>query len=275
MVLRGARRCSCLVSIRSPGGRRDVWSLFLVLVIGDIDVSRLRLSRGEREGLEATVDLDPGGSRLYLGIRRRSSAWTIRPSAVDPRGRSVPPCRTADIRVARVTRCHSDNACASRDGIHASRHLFIAGDLRRIFVAGVVFVISTGELVVGLHGSSRNRRRAIVGESYDDDDTSVARRQRPSSTRYSVLCRRWALISLTADTRVESSRVSIRDRAARYSRKILTRRDAVGQQPRGFDPREVRVPDRHSSAILADLAGLDGIPVRLNESRDRGTLTSR
>jgi len=130
--------------------------------------------------------------------------------------------------------------------------------------------------VIGLHGSSRNRRRRF-GESYDDDDTSVARRQRPSSTRYSVLSRRWGLISLTADTRVESSWVSICDRATRYSRKILTRRrrDAVGQQPRGFDPREVRVPDRHSSAILADLAGLDGIQVRLYESRDRGTLTSR
>lgn len=94
----------------------------------DIDVSRLRLSRRARKA-RSHVDLDPEFSSLsrymskIFGLERHDDTTFCRRSAGKvgttlSNGRHT--CRTC-------TRCHSGNACASRDGIHARRHLFIAG----------------------------------------------------------------------------------------------------------------------------------------------------
>lgn len=108
----------------------------MVVVLGLVslrDISRIK-TVGER-GYESrkarcrrnvpTVRLDPKNSRLYLGICLRSSARsvaTIRPPVVDrPRGRPVPPpCRTADIRIARA-RVVTPVMCAVANGVYFKR----------------------------------------------------------------------------------------------------------------------------------------------------------
>lgn len=110
--------------------RRAPRCMVVVLGLGlrDIDVSRLRLSRRARKA-RSHVDLDPEFSSLsrymskIFGLERHDDTTFCRRSAGKvgttlSNGRHT--CRTC-------TRCHSGNACASRDGIHARRHLFIAG----------------------------------------------------------------------------------------------------------------------------------------------------
>lgn len=249
------------------------------------DMSRLRLSesakgyvlRSRKARCHVIADCSFGPGKFSSLSRYMSKIFGVgRHDDTASCRRSAGKIGTTTLSNGRHT-CRTCTRCQSRDVCRGQRVYFKRRYPREktsiysgSFLRSAFSWLPQG-LAVGLHGSSPNRRRRFR-ESYDDR-ASVARRQRPSSTRF-VLSRRQDLISFrppfAADTRIESSWFSMCDRATRYSRKILTRRDAAGQQPRGFDPRWVRVPDRrHSSAILADLAdGPSEIEVRLHNGRE-------
>lgn len=103
--------------------------LGLVRLVRDIDTSRLRLFRRARKA-RRHVRLDPEFSSLSrypskifnLGCRSGGEDWyhlVERSTYVSHVSRLVTPVMDAEARV-----------CSSRYGIHARRHLFIAGIMR-------------------------------------------------------------------------------------------------------------------------------------------------